>query len=196
MLPENLGSKDLGHERHTKAPEGALIGGIAGAVIGGVLGWLMNTGVIPLPVEYARVIISGGLVMAILAGVGALGVIGGLLGALAGATQPEYETKRYNGRVRYRGALLSVHCDDSDWCTQAKGTLRETGARGIAAMRESDGDFGVTDHPRLRPAHNAFYTRKTYLEKTDPVVPPDEVQTEVVTRRVRDEDRRAVRSEE
>src|SRR5579863_4567207 len=40
LLPENLGSKDIGHEKHTKAPEGALAGGIAGAVIGGALGWL------------------------------------------------------------------------------------------------------------------------------------------------------------
>src|SRR5712692_7137954 len=46
LLPENLGSKDIGHEKHTKAPEGAMAGGITGAVIAGALGWLTSTGVI------------------------------------------------------------------------------------------------------------------------------------------------------
>ena len=46
LVPENLGSKDIGHEKHSKAPEGAVAGGIAGAVIGGALAWLSSAGVI------------------------------------------------------------------------------------------------------------------------------------------------------
>jgi hypothetical protein len=38
LYPESVGTKDLAHEKATKAPEGASTG--AGAVIGGVLGWL------------------------------------------------------------------------------------------------------------------------------------------------------------
>ena len=46
LLPENLGSRDIGHEKYTEAPEGALAGGMFGALIGGALGWLVCEGVI------------------------------------------------------------------------------------------------------------------------------------------------------
>ncbi len=36
---------------------------------------------------------------------------------------PEYEAKRYEGRVREGGILLSVHCDDSEWVKRAKSVL-------------------------------------------------------------------------
>src|SRR2546428_8001315 len=49
LVPENLGSKDIGHEKHSKAPEGAVAGGIAGAMIGGALAWLRSAGGIALP---------------------------------------------------------------------------------------------------------------------------------------------------
>src|SRR2546426_643094 len=75
LLPENLGSKDIGHEKHTKAPEGAVAGGIAGAVIGGAQGWVLSAGVISIPFAGADALISAGSVMAILAGIGAFSVL-------------------------------------------------------------------------------------------------------------------------
>src|SRR6266446_3728828 len=48
------------------------------------------------------------------------GVVGGLLGGLIGAGIPEYEAKRYEGRVKSGGILLSVHCDSSEWVKRAK----------------------------------------------------------------------------
>src|ERR1700730_18099040 len=107
LLPENLGSKDIGHEKHTKAPEGALAGGIVGVVIGGVLGWLSIVGMVP------SIPGAGTLIVAILTGIGALGTLGAMIGALLGAGRPEYEAKRYEGRMRSGGVLLSVHCDTS-----------------------------------------------------------------------------------
>ncbi|MGQ0704235.1 MAG: DUF3341 domain-containing protein, partial [Gemmatimonadales bacterium] len=49
LLPENVGTKDLAHEKHTKAPEGAATGGAAGAVLGGALGWLVGMGALAIP---------------------------------------------------------------------------------------------------------------------------------------------------
>src|SRR5579872_5601132 len=134
LLPENLGTKDLGHEKHTKAPEGAVAGGILGAIVGGVLAYLMNSAVIPLPADsFAQSMASANPVLAVLAGMGALTVLGAIVGGLLGAARPEYEAKRYDGRVRCGNVLLSVHCDDADWRGRAKETLRRTGARGISS---------------------------------------------------------------
>ena len=49
LYPDNEGTKDFGHEKATKAPEGASAGASTGAVIGGVLGWLAGIGAIAIP---------------------------------------------------------------------------------------------------------------------------------------------------
>src|SRR5580704_9154210 len=49
------------------------------------------------------------------AGTGVGGAVGGITGALIGMGIPEYEAKRYEGRVKDGGILLSVHCDSSEW---------------------------------------------------------------------------------
>src|SRR3954453_13435969 len=49
LFPDNQGSKDFAHEKATKAPEGAVVGGASGAVIGGALGWLAGIGGFALP---------------------------------------------------------------------------------------------------------------------------------------------------
>ena len=60
--------------------------------------------------------------------------MGGLVGALVGMGIPEYEAKRYEGRIKEGGILLSVHCDNSDWVGKAKNLLKETGATAIKDM--------------------------------------------------------------
>src|SRR5215510_4385547 len=57
--------------------------------------------------------------------------LGGALGWLAGIGMPEYEAKRYEGRVKNGGILLSVHCDDSDWTKKAKKIMENTGGKDI-----------------------------------------------------------------
>jgi hypothetical protein len=69
---------------------------------------------------------------------------------LIGAGLPEYEAKRYEGRIRHGGILLSVHCDDSTWVKRAKNILEQTGAEDIAATGEAKADFAATDKPVLR----------------------------------------------
>ena len=88
--------------------------------------------------------------MAALAGVGVGGAIGGIAGALIGMGIPEYEAKRYEGRVKEGGILLSVHCDSSDWTKKAKEILERTGAEDVSSTGEASADFSKTDKPLPR----------------------------------------------
>jgi hypothetical protein len=148
LYSENTGTKDFAHVKATKAPEGASTGAGTGAVIGGVLGWLAGIGAIAVP--GIGPFIAAGPVMAALAGVGAGGVIGGIGGALVGIGIPEYEAKRYEGRIRNGGILISVHCDDADWTQKAKTILLETGAQDVSSTGEASADFAKSDKPLPR----------------------------------------------
>jgi hypothetical protein len=148
LFPENEGTKDFAHEKSTKAPEGAATGATSGAVIGGGLGWLAGIGTLAIP--GLGPFIAAGPIMAALAGAGAGGVVGGLTGALVGMGIPEYEAKRYEGRVKKGGILLSVHSDDSEWTKKAKLLLERTGAEDIASSGEASADWQKTDKPMPR----------------------------------------------
>jgi len=150
LFPDNQGSKDFAHEKNTKAPEGATTGGTTGALTGGVLGWLAGIGALAIP--GVGPLIAAGPIMAALAGAGIGGITGGLIGALVGMGIPEYEAKRYEGRVKNGGILLSVHCDSSDWVGRAKEILHRTGAEDVASTGESHADFAKHDHPVSRTA--------------------------------------------
>jgi hypothetical protein len=78
--------------------------------------------------------------------------VGGIIGALVGLGIPEYEAKRYEGRIKAGGILLSVHCDNSDWVSKAKEVLRETGAEDIASAGEERADFASSEKPLARGA--------------------------------------------
>src|SRR3954468_21751742 len=148
LFPENVGTKDFAHEKGTKAPEGATTGGTTGAIIGGALGWLAGIGALAIP--GVGPFIAAGPIMAALAGVGVGGAVGGVTGALVGMGIPEYEAKRYEGRVKNGGILLSVHSDNSEWTDRAKKLLESTGAQDIASASEKRGDFENTDKPMPR----------------------------------------------
>jgi len=87
--------------------------------------------------------------MAGLAGLGVGGAVGGLVGALIGMGIPEYEAKRYEGRVKDGGTLLSVHCDTSAEVTRAKDLLMTTGAEDIA----STGESAAANSPETKKAY-------------------------------------------
>jgi hypothetical protein len=145
LLPENVGTKDFAHEKHTKAPEGTATGAAAGGVVGGTLGLLAGIGALAIP--GLGPFIAAGPIMAALAGAGAGGVVGGLVGALVGMGIPEYEAKRYEGRIKEGGILMSVHADNSDWTKKAKSVLEQTGAEDISSTGEASADFAKTDKP-------------------------------------------------
>jgi hypothetical protein len=148
LFPDNAGTKDFACEKNTKAPEGATTGAASGAVAGGVLGWLVGIGALAIP--GIGPFIAAGPIMAALAGAGALGAFGGIVGALVGMGIPEYEAKRYEGRVKHGGILLSVHCDDHDWAKRGEEILKRTGAEDISSTSEAHADFAVSDKPMLR----------------------------------------------
>ena len=148
LFPDNTGTKDFAVEKGTKAPEGATTGAASGAVAGGVLGWLAGIGLLAIP--GIGPFIAAGPIMAALAGAGALGTVGGLVGALVGMGIPEYKAKRYEGRVKNGGILLSIHCDAHDWVKRAEEILKQTGAEDISSTSEAHADFAVSDKPMLR----------------------------------------------
>src|ERR1043166_4000637 len=148
LFPQTTGTKDFAHEKHTKAPEGATTGAGTGAAVGGTLGWLAGIGALAIP--GLGPFIAAGPIMAALAGVGVGGAIGGVVGALVGMGIPEYEAKRYEGRIKKGGILLSVHCDNSDWTDRAKRILEQTGAEDISSTGETKGDIQNTDKPMPR----------------------------------------------
>jgi hypothetical protein len=148
LLPENVGTKEFAHEKHTKVPEGAATGAGTGATIGGVLGLLAGIGALAIP--GVGPFIAAGPIMGALAGIGTGGVIGGFVGALVGMGIPEYEAKRYEGMIKDGGLLVSVHCDNSDWVKRAKGIMERTGAHDISSSGEASADYAKTDEPRVR----------------------------------------------
>ena len=148
LFPENVGNKDFAHVKASKAPEGASTGAATGGVIGGVLGWLAGIGAIAIP--GVGPFIAAGPIMAALAGLGVGTAVGGIAGGLVGFGIPEYEAKRYEGRIKKGGYLVSVHCDDSNWVGKAKKILDETGAEDISSTGEAAADFAKTDKPHQR----------------------------------------------
>ncbi len=154
LIPENEGSKDLATMKSTKAPEGAVAGAGSGALVGGTLGWLVSIGMLSVPGVGA--FIAAGPIIAILAGVGAGAAVGGIAGGLIGLEVPEYEAKRYGGRVRRGGVLLSVHCDNEAWTRSAKKVLEHTGAEDISNTGEARADFAQSDRPMPRTLTGGF----------------------------------------
>jgi hypothetical protein len=137
LVADSQSTRDFAHRKATKAPEGATTGATAGGLLGGGLGLLAGIGALAIP--GLGPLIAAGPIMATLAGIGAGGALGGLVGALVGAGIPEYEAKRYEGRVKDGGVLLSVHCDTSDEIKRAKDFLKATGAEDIASSGEAAG---------------------------------------------------------
>ena len=134
LLPDTENTREFAHEKNTKAPEGTATGVTTGGAVGGALGLLAGIGALAIP--GVGPFIAAGPIMAALAGLGVGGAVGGLIGALVGMGIPEYEAKRYEGRVKAGGVLLSVHCDTSDEVSRAKDVLKATGAEDIASAGE------------------------------------------------------------
>jgi hypothetical protein len=113
--------------------------------VGGALGWLVGIGTLAIP--GLGPFIAAGPIMAALAGAGAGAAAGGVTGGLIGLGIPEYEAKRYEGRVRKGGMLLSMHCDNSEWTKRAKEIMEATHAEDISSTSEASADFAKTDKP-------------------------------------------------
>jgi hypothetical protein len=135
LFPDKSGTKDFAHEQHTKAPEGATTGGVAGGVLGGALGWLVGIGALAIP--GVGPFIAAGPIMAALGGAAVGGAVGGIAGALIGLGIPEFEAKRYEGKIRSGNILISVHTEDSKEIKRAKEIFERAGAEDISSTGES-----------------------------------------------------------
>ena len=131
LLADTRSTKEFAHSKETKAPEGTTAGVATGGVIGGALGVLAGIGALAIP--GVGPLIAAGPIMAGLAGLGVGGAVGGVVGALIGMGIPEYEAKRYEGRVKNGGTLLSVHCDTGAQIDRARELLKSSGAEDIAS---------------------------------------------------------------
>lgn len=134
LLPDNEGTRDFAHEKHTKAPEGAATGAGTGGVLGGVLGWLAGIGSLAIP--GIGPFVAAGPIMAALGGAAVGATVGGLTGALVGLGIPEYEAKQYEGKLRQGNILISVHSENSTEADKAKKIFEKAGAEDIASATE------------------------------------------------------------
>lgn len=142
LLPDHKSTKEFAHELNTKAPEGATVGGTTGGLIGGTLGLLAGIGMLAVP--GVGPLIAAGPIMAALAGLGVGGAVGGMIGALVGMGIPEYEAKRYEGRIKQGNVLLSVHCDTEHAVDRAREILKHTGAEDISSSGEASAEPTVS----------------------------------------------------
>ena len=135
LFPNQETSRDFAHEKHTKAPEGAVTGAGAGGLLGGALGWLAGIGSLAIP--GAGPLIAAGPIVAALSGAAVGAAVGGLAGALIGMGIPEYEARRYEGKVKAGNVLVSVHTENSVEASRAKEVFKAAGAQDISTSGES-----------------------------------------------------------
>jgi hypothetical protein len=148
LFPDKRGTKDFAHEQHTKAPEGATTGGVTGGIVGGALGWLVGIGALAIP--GVGPFIAAGPIMAALGGAAVGGAVGGIAGALIGLGIPEYEAKRYEGKIKSGGILISVHTENSEEISRAKEIFKQEGAEDISSTGESAPPKQATADVRTR----------------------------------------------
>lgn len=135
LFPDKSSTREFAHEKSTKAPEGATAGAGTGGAIGGALGWLAGIGALAIP--GVGPFIAAGPILAALSGAALGAAVGGVAGALVGMGIPEYEAKRYEGRIHGGGILISVHTDDSNEAKAAREIFEDLGAQDIATVGES-----------------------------------------------------------
>jgi hypothetical protein len=134
LMPDKAGTRAFAVDNQTKAPEGAATGAGTGAVLGGGLGWLAGIGALAIP--GLGPFIAAGPIMAALTGAAVGGTVGGVTGGLIGMGIPEYEAKRYEGKLKGGHVLISVHSEDAKETERAKKIFELAGAEDIATSGE------------------------------------------------------------
>src|SRR5467141_2813016 len=131
LMPDTGGTRDVGHVKATKAPEGAT----TGAATGGVIGLLAGIGALAIP--GVGPLIAAGPIMAAFSGAAVGGVTGGVVGGLIGLGIPEIEAKRYEEKLKKGNYLIAVHTDESEDVDRAKHIFKTAGAEDISTVSEA-----------------------------------------------------------
>jgi hypothetical protein len=156
LFPDKESDRDFAHEKHTKAPEGAVTGAGTGGVLGGALGWLVGVGALAIP--GVGPLIAAGPIIAALSGAAVGAAAGGIAGALIGLGIPEFEAKRYEQKIKSGNILISLHTENSDEMKLAKQIFTQAHAQDICSTGESsvpeDSKTGLdyTTEPRRKAA--------------------------------------------
>jgi hypothetical protein len=138
-------TRDFAHTTCTKAPEGAVAGAGTGGVLGAALGWFVGVGSLSFP--GVGPFVAAGPILSALGGVGLGVTIGGIGGALVGYGIPEFEAKRFEGKVVGGGILVSVHVANGRDRRRAYDVFARHGAEDISVADEARADFPV-EHAR------------------------------------------------
>src|SRR6187549_3743106 len=129
LMPDTGGTRDVGHVKATKAPEGATTGATTGGVTGGVIGLLAGIGALAIP--------GVGPFIAAVSGMAVGAATGGVVGGLIGLGIPEIEAKRYDEKLRKGNYLIAVHTDESEDVDRAKHIFKTAGAEDISTVSEA-----------------------------------------------------------
>lgn len=134
LYSDTSGTKDFTHEKHTKASEGIATGASSGGALGAAIGWLAGVGALAIP--GLGPLIAAGPIVGLLSGAGVGAAAGGVTGALVGMGIPEYEAKRYEGKLKERNILISVHVETTEQRKKVEEIYENFGAKDIAATGE------------------------------------------------------------
>jgi len=173
LMADKSGTREFATEKNTKAPEGTTTGAGVGGTIGGTLGLLAGIGAIAIP--GVGPLIAAGPIMATLAGVGVGGAVGGVVGALVGMGIPEYEAKRYEGRVKDGGVLASVHCDSSEEVSRAKDILKRAGGEDVSSAGEKSVSTHTADTEKTAETVNAYRSKEPRSDWPEGTAAEDEI---------------------
>lgn len=125
--------KGIGHEKESKASEGAATGAATGGIIGGTLGLIASS----LAIPGLGILIAAGPIMTMLSGSAIGGGIGLFIGSLVGFGIPEYVAISYENHLKQGGILLSVHVESQEEMDMAMKVFENNGITDIASVSES-----------------------------------------------------------
>jgi len=112
LFPDKSTTRDFAVKAGSKVGEGTAVGGVTGGAAGMTVGLLAGLGLLAIP--GVGPLLAAGPIMAALAGGAAGSMAGGLVGGLVGLGIPEFEAKRYEGKIKQGGILLSVHSESGE----------------------------------------------------------------------------------
>jgi hypothetical protein len=191
LFPDKQGTRDFAHQQQTKAPEAAVAGAGTGGVLGAALGWLAGLGALAIP--GAGPFIAAGPLMAALSGAAVGATIGGITGALVGMGIPEYEAKRYEGKIRSGNILISVHSETQSDADKARAIFERAGAQDISSTSEAALPARATRDRKTaetEPAEPKSRTTKTKGPSASlgaPVAPPSATRSPSMSEPTREE---------
>jgi outer membrane lipoprotein SlyB len=104
-------------------------------LLAGALGWLVGIGALAIP--GVGPFIAAGPLMAALSAAAVGAAVGGVAGALIGMGIPEYEARRFEGKIKEGNILISVHPKNPYQISRAQTIFEQCGAHDIstAAVR-------------------------------------------------------------